>query len=194
MSCESKEDEMIYGLTADEHTILRRELENIPETMPPRVVWQRIRAQAAAEGLIRKPLSERRSTWYTGFGLAAAAVLAVVLIPGVFDTPSQSFPTVPTQAEPTNSSNLTALNALMVQSRQLESDLRGLPDEPRVVRASTAATIADLEGRIEAIDYQLGSSAAQMTPEEQEIFWRERVRLMKSLVRLRYAQAQRTSF
>jgi hypothetical protein len=33
-----------------------------------------------------------------------------------------------------------------------------------------------------------------MTPEEQEVFWRERVRLMKLLVRLRYAQAQRTAF
>jgi hypothetical protein len=82
----------------------------------------------------------------------------------------------------------------MVQSRKLESDLRALPDEPNVMRASTTLTLADLEDRIAAIDYQLNVSGVQMSPEDQEIFWRERVRLMKLLVRLRYAQAQRTAF
>jgi len=89
---------------------------------------------------------------------------------------------------------VAALQALMVQSRQLESDLHGLPDEPRVMRASTAATISDIESAIAAIDFQLNDAGVQMTPEETELFWRERVRLMKSLVQLRYAQAQRTAF
>ena len=89
---------------------------------------------------------------------------------------------------------VTVLQALMVQSRQLESDLRSLPEEPKVMRASTVATIADIENTIAAIDYQLNESGVQMTPEETELFWRERVRLMKSLVQLRYAQAQRTAF
>jgi hypothetical protein len=33
-----------------------------------------------------------------------------------------------------------------------------------------------------------------MTDADKEIFWRERVRLMKLLVGLRYAQAQRTGY
>ena len=41
---------------------------------------------------------------------------------------------------------------------------------------------------------QLNDPGIQMTPGDEEIFWRERVRLMKLLVRLRYAQAQRTAF
>ena len=82
----------------------------------------------------------------------------------------------------------------MVQSQQLESDLRAMPEEPRVMRASTVATIADIENAIAAIDFQLNDPSVQMTDEETELFWRERVRLMKSLVQLRYAQAQRTSF
>ena len=82
----------------------------------------------------------------------------------------------------------------MVESRQLESDLRALPDQPRVMLADTAATISDIEDRIAAIDFQLNDPGIQMTPGEEEIFWRERVRLMKLLVRLRYAQAQRTAF
>ncbi len=82
----------------------------------------------------------------------------------------------------------------MVESRQLESDLRSLPDAPRVMQAGTALTISDIEDRIAAIDYQLNDPSYVMTAEEEEVFWRERVRLMKLLVRLRYAQAQRTAF
>jgi hypothetical protein len=194
MNSDDKDDEMTYGLTADEHQALQRDLHALPDTMPPRIVWERIRDQAEAEGLIRRPVSARRSIWYGGFGLAAAAALVFVLAPGFFDTPPADFPTEPSNEEPTNSSELYGLNALMVQSRQLESDLRALPDEPSVMRASTAMTLSELESRIAAIDYQLNSPEVQMTPDEQEIFWRERVRLMRSLVRLRAAQARRTAF
>ena len=62
------------------------------------------------------------------------------------------------------------------------------------MRASTTATISDLEDRIAAIDYQLNDPAVQMSDGDRELFWRERVRLMKSLLQLRYAQAQRTAF
>ena len=82
----------------------------------------------------------------------------------------------------------------MVESRQLENNLRSLPDEPRVMRAGTVATISDLEQRIAAIDYQLNDPEVQMTTEDRELFWRERVRLMKLLLQLRYAQAQRAAF
>ena len=52
MSGNKKEDEMICALTADEHVALQAGLSALPDTMPPRVVWQRIREQAEAEGLI----------------------------------------------------------------------------------------------------------------------------------------------
>ena len=52
----------------------------------------------------------------------------------------------------------------------------------------------EIEDRIAAIDFQLNDPSIRMTDEEKEIFWRERVRLMKLLVGLRYAQAQRTGF
>ena len=194
MSTDSKDDRMIYGLTADEHFVLQRDLNDLPDTMPPRIVWERIRDQAVAEGLIKRPASARPSAWYAGIGLAAAAALVFVLAPGMLETPISDYPTEPANEEPTNSSAVSGLNALMVQSQQLESDLRALPDEPLVMRASTAVSLANLEDRIAAIDYQLNASDVQMTPDEQEIFWRERVRLMRSLVHLRYAQAQRTAF
>ncbi len=199
MSRDEKGEDMIYVLTADERDALRTGLLGLPETMPPRAVWHRIREQAEAEGLISHPRSRRPSTWYMGGGLAAAAMLVIVILPGRIEPPDAGitgveYSTPPPSTQFTNTVEVNALQALMVESRQLETDLRSLPNEPRVVRAGTQATIIELEDRIAAIDYQLSDPAVQMTQGEQEIFWRERVRLMKSLVRLRYAQAQRTAF
>jgi len=199
MSRDEKDEEMIYALTADERDVLLQGLNELPETMPPRAVWHRIREQAEAEGLIGVPRSRRPSTWYTSGSLAAAAALVAVILPGLLQqpgvvTPQQPFPTEPDSAAVSNSMEVSALQALMVESRQLESDLRALPEEPRVMRVSTQATIFELEDRIAAIDYQLSDPDVLMMAEDKELFWRERVRLMKSLVRLRYAQAQRTAF
>ncbi len=190
MSNERKDEEMICALTADERDTLQRELHGLTETMPPRVVWDRIRVQAEAEGLIRRPLMARRSTAYVA-GLAAATALAVFIAPGLVEQTGE-FPTEPpVDVVATQGRDL---QALMVESRLIERDLRALPAAPRVMRASTAATISELEDRIAAIDYQLNDASSQLSPEDEEIFWRERVRLMKSLLRLRYAQAQRTAF
>ena len=193
MSSDRKDKEMICALTADEFDALQNGLRALPDTMPPRAVWLRVREQAEAEGLVRQPVARRRTTWFAGAGLAAAAVLAAVMVPGLLTQTSEEFPVVPTTL-PSNSTGLTTLQTLMVQSRQLESDLRSLPDAPRVVRAGTVASISDLEDRIAAIDYQLNDPAVQMSPEDRELFWRERVRLMKSLLQLRYAQTQRAAF
>ena len=197
MTSETKDDEMICGLTADEHRVLQRGLNELPETMPARVVWRRIREQGEAEGLLRRPVSQQSAAWYAGVAVAAAVVLAVIVLPPVGDAPlpaTRNTLTVPQAATQSSPVELNAVQALMAESQQLESDLRSLPEEPRVMRASTAATLSGLEDRIAAIDYQLNDSGVQMTPEEKELFWRERVRLMKSLVQLRYAQAQRAAF
>jgi hypothetical protein len=193
MSSDQKDEEMICALTADEQNALRQGLQALSDTMPPRAVWHRIREQAEAEGLLQKPLMNSRRTWFAGTGLAAAALLAAVMLPGIINPPAETFPVVPSNL-PSNTTELSTLQTLMVQSRQLESDLRSLPDGPRVMRAGTFATISDLEDRIAAIDYQLNSPEVHMTPGDRELFWRERVRLMKSLLALRYAQAQRAAF
>ena len=197
MTSEAKDEEMICGLTADEQGVLQRGLNGLPETMPPRVVWQRIREQAEAEGLLRRPVTQRPTTWYAGVGVVAAVVLAVLILPRVGESPlpdMRDTRTVPQAATQSSPVELNAVQALMAESQQLESDLRLMPEEPRVMRASTAATLSGLEDRIAAIDYQLNDSGVQMTSEEKELFWRERVRLMKSLLQLRYAQAQRAAF
>jgi hypothetical protein len=187
----SKEDEqMICALTADEHVALREGLRSLPDTMPPRSVWLRIREQAEAEGLLTQPKARTHNKWYAGVGLAAAALMAAVMMPGVQPPTSVTVP----DNTVTNSTDLSNLAVLQAYSRRLESDLRALPAEPRVARAGTVATISEIEDRIAAIDYQLDDPTADWAEGDKEIFWRERVRLMKLLLQLRYAQAQRAAF
>jgi len=195
MSGNKKDDEMICALTADEHVALKAGLNALPDTMPPREVWQRIRAQAEAEGLLadRRGIRTRRA-WYAGVGVAAAALVAAIMLPGLLRGPADTLTVVPDNIGTAAELRLTTLQTLMTESRQLESSLRALPNAPAVQRASTMATISDLEDRISAIDYQLSDPAVDMSDADRELFWRERVRLMKSLLQLRYAQAQRAAF
>ena len=194
MSKDKKDKEMICGLTADQRDLLQQELRELPEVMPPRDVWLRIREQAEAEGLIKQGAMRRPLTWHGGLGLAAAAALVAIMVPLLVSDPQPAGVTEPSLTQATNQAQVSTLQALMVESRQLESDLRAMPAEPRVAQAGTVATISEIEDRIAAIDYQLNDPAIVMTDAEEEIFWRERVRLMKLLVGLRYAQAQRTGF
>jgi hypothetical protein len=192
MSNDRKEEEMICALTADEHVALQAGLGELPETMPPRDVWLRIREQAEAEGLLIQRRARTHNKWYAGVGLAAAAVMAAVMMPGIQldPTPVDVVPQEPLS----NESDLSNLAVLQNYSRKLESDLRALPAEPRVARAGTVATMSEIEDRIAAIDYQLNDTSVNMTEGDREIFWRERVRLIKLLLQLRYAQAQRAAF
>lgn len=188
---------MNCGLSIQEHDVLQRKLRELEDTPPPRLVWQRIERQARAESLLSPRISDR-TRWLAGAGLAAAVVLAVLNVPisPLGDGEQLEFPTEPEFAATTttNGADMRVLNALMVRSRQIERNLRALPEEPSVVRASTAATISELEDQVAAIDYVLTHPDLQLSAEQQEIYWRERVRLMNSLLQLRAAQAQRVSF
>ncbi len=200
-----QDEEMASGLTIDQRDALRDMLSDLPDTMPPRAVWDRIESQAQAEGLLNPGLKNRGVAghgvrWLAGSGIAAAVVLAVLGLPStgpvpdgtVADSAETVLPTEPAYNPSAVPNGFDTLNALRVQSQLLERDLRRMPNQPQVVRAGTLATIDDLQGRIAAIDLYLSDPA--LSPEQQEIYWRERVRLMDSLVRLRYAQTQRGSF
>ena len=131
MSGNKKDDEMICALTAEEHAALDRELAALPDTMPPRVVWQRIREQAEAEGLVTERGLRKRTTWYMGVGVAAAALGAAIMLQGLLNDPSRTMPTVPADMGPESEIPLNTLQTLMTESRRLESSLRALPGCPR---------------------------------------------------------------
>jgi hypothetical protein len=187
---------MNCGLSIAERDLLQSGLSQLQDTVPPREVWQRVEAQARAESLFRPRLGDG-PRWFAGAGIAAAVVLAVLNLPysptGV-DTGSEIFEATPPPSVATNSALPPDLSALMVESRQIERDLRALPTRPSMMQASTAATIAEIEDRIAEIDYWLSHPQVRSNPAQTEIYWRERVRLMNSLLSLRRAQAQRMAF
>lgn len=187
-----KEDGMTSGIGVMERELLQQGLRALPDTPPPRDVWRRITEQAHAEGLLQQP-RRGRARWLAGAGLAAAVTLSVLQLPWFDAQPLDDGP-FPTEPAVMESTTARSLDALMVQSQWIERHLRALPAERGVMRASTAATISELQDRIAAIDYTLNDPGADLTVEQQERFWRERVRLMDSLMQVRYAHAQRTSF
>ena len=189
-----KEEAMIAGMTASEHDALQAGLRALPETMPPRAVWERIREQAEAEGLLARQKQAGRRPWYLGAGLAAAAALVAITLNPLQTTVEPEPGQIVPSSVPTNPPIEARLNVLRAESSQLEGELASMPSAPRVRRAGTAASIADITDRIAAIDFQLSDPEVKLSPDEEEIFWRERVRLMKLLVKLRYAQAQRAAF
>lgn len=195
-SNEQQDEKMICGLNVREHGVLRAKLHELEDTVPPRAVWQRIEEQARAEGLFA-PRIMQRTKWLAGAGLAAAVVLAVLNVPSapVTDSGEQAGVTVPDYSEvAANNDDMRGLNTLMVESRQIERNLRALPAQPSLVRASTAVTISELQDQVAGIDYLMNHPDLRLSPEQEEIYWRERVRLMNSLLRLRTAQVQRMSF
>lgn len=195
---EEQDETMNCGLRPAERELLHAELARLPDTMPPRAVWHRIEAQAHAEGLLASAKYKAPLKWLAGAGLAAAVVLAVLNFQATgnvsTDAGDRVFPTEPVYTARDRNVGLRTLNALMVESQQLEQDLRLLPSQPHLVRAGTAATIAAVEDQVAAIDYRLNYAPTQMTHEQMERYWRERVRLMNLLVQLRSAQAQRSAF
>jgi hypothetical protein len=87
------------------------------------------------------------------------------------------------------------LAELMDRSRQLEEMLEVLPARPVVERVTTAATIDTLEQRIQWLDLHLSyAPEAGLSERQAEHLWRERVDLMDSLVKVRYAESGYMSF
>jgi hypothetical protein len=85
--------------------------------------------------------------------------------------------------------------SLVEESARLERALDEIQYRPRVVRASTAATIDGLEERIAWIDEQLMfAPALGLSRTDRQVLYRQRVELMNALVQIRYAEARRFAF
>lgn len=85
---------------------------------------------------------------------------------------------------------------LVAQSRELDGLLQQLPPPRQVQRVSFAATVDRIEQRVQWIDMQLSAVADANAPGpklEQQL-WQERVNLMDSLVKVRYAESLPQSF
>jgi hypothetical protein len=164
---------------------IREEMQALPQFEPPNMAWERISAA----------IPERDHGWRfwkLGVAAAAAAVVTltvVTLVTGHFDRRSDATTELAT-AEAPLPQVIPHVDELVAQSQQLEQMLQKLPERPRIERVSTAATIDTIEQRIQWLDFQLSNAPeADLNEEQSRQLWRERVELMDSLVKVRYAEA-----
>lgn len=88
-----------------------------------------------------------------------------------------------------------SLERLVAQSQHLDELLLALPERPSIERVAQAATLDTLEHRIQWLDEQLSYAPERGLNDSQAYrLWRERVDLMDSLVKVRYAEGQRLNF
>jgi hypothetical protein len=172
----------------------REQLRSLPQQDAPAVAWEQIQAQ-----LSQPATTTRQRRFGSTAAIAAVAMLAVVITAGVRE--SQIASTADARAPhdlapPLSQGDPSAHVAeLVAQSQQLEGLLQSLPQRPRIERASTAATVDTIEQRIQWLDFQLSYAPEGGLDEVQaRRLWRERVELMDSLVKVRYAETGRLSF
>jgi hypothetical protein len=167
---------------------VRAELQALPLLAPPPGGWQRIvaAADAAAPRPARRP-----------YALAAAAAVAALAVAVVLQLPAgdgtrvtgmDRSTAVATAAAPP-SGPAAGWQLVESENARLEALLAALPSDGRV-RASTGYTVSTLEDRLALVDDRLSQAAFEpLAPGQAEQLWRERLYLMNSLVKVRYAQA-----
>jgi hypothetical protein len=165
---------------------MRARLRGLPGLDAPQDLWRTVAVNA-----IGQPARPARR-WPLVAGLAAILVLGVVLVVNTVQRPEEgpvrgtTTDLIAATPAPASSVNGVTRAELLETSRQLEAALRAMPAAPQLTRASTALTIAELQDRIFEIDYSL--SEPQLDPARERALWQQRVRLMDTLMQVRYAQ------
>jgi len=159
--------------------LAQTELRALPQLEPPAESWEGIQSRLA------RPVPRSR---YTAGRIAAALAVTVLSIITVVALRDDDEPMLVEQIE-REPLDPPPVAELVAQSRQLEHLLQTLPERPSIERVSTAVTIDTIEERIQWLDYQLTNVADHDLNEEQSRWlWSERVALMDSLVKVRYAE------
>jgi hypothetical protein len=167
----------------------RLRLQDLPTFDPPANVFDAIATKAAQP-------TPRRHAWSVA---AAAAAIVVGVIAFVAVRDARHGPLVADQPKtivgtPVHT-NEPDLELLIAQSRELDELLQYLPDRPQVERVSLAATVDSIEERIQVLDWQLAyGSDAGLDQRQARRLWSERVELMDSLVKVRYAESAPMAF
>lgn len=163
----------------EDREAVARALRALPPLAPPADGWARLaRRLGRRRTAARPPIA---------FAIAAAtlAFVAFALGPLVFRAPHDGPPAV--VAGPAVDAAAGADPELAARSAGLERLLEALPPG-RASRASTALTAALLEDRIALVDERLSASADEpLPPAAAKALLSERVALLDSLVRVRYA-------
>jgi len=143
---------------------VRAQLRALPSFAAPRDRWAVVAERARRE--------RRAGRWSRGVGLAAAAVLAGLFLVAVQEGTRPD----PLQAQ-------AALRTAMARSGAMEQVLQGLEPDRRALDGAAAGVVADLQGRLEELDEQLGDPTQwREEPLRQAEMWNERAGLLSALV------------
>lgn len=170
---------------------LKQQLESLPQ-LDHNVQFASILERANA------PVAKPKGEWFR-LAVAATVVAALSLAAIPFlqntdvETPTQIVSTDQRDAgvvapPPLNDAEPKTIDQLRMQSERLEETLRRVSygGNNTVMNARTAQTIVALEDRLALVDYTL--THRRLSQRQAYLLWQERVRLMDSLVRVRYAQ------
>lgn len=155
-------------------------LRRLPELEPPADGWRRLEQRLGAR--------RRRDVWAPTAAAAACALLVAVALLVRPQMPAPRLDGAGVAPLRAPAAPAAPASDWRMRSVELERLLDDLP-EPRLARASTALTTALLEDRIALIDEQLTDAAGDAASADAESLYRERVLLLDSLVRVRYAAA-----
>ncbi|HET9446667.1 MAG TPA: hypothetical protein VFO35_10435 [Steroidobacteraceae bacterium] len=167
----------------------RAQLQSLPQFDAPASFQEIQRAMARPVAAPRRAITARLVA-----GLAFITLTTIFFVALRDETaPAVAQRIEPQAAEPDEQTmpliETARLPELVAQSRRLEDLLQQLPERPRIERVSTAAMIDTIEDRIQWLDFQLSDAPDSGLNEEQtQRLWRERVELMDSLVKVRYAE------
>jgi hypothetical protein len=169
----------------------RAQLQSLPQLDAPTSFQEIQRAMARPVAAPRRALSARLVA-----GLAFVTLTTIFFV-ALRDetTPTVADRSVEPQVEPVEQATppidvgTARVPELVAQSRRLEDLLQQLPERPHIERVSTAAMIDTIEERIQWLDFQLSDAPDSGLNERQtQRLWSERVELMDSLVKVRYAE------
>ncbi|HEY4366762.1 MAG TPA: hypothetical protein VGN07_05960 [Steroidobacteraceae bacterium] len=156
--------------------------------------------QGPQEGAQDQP-DTARVQWSLVAGLAGIAVLVVIVSVWAvqsrqrLEVAATDVPTSPAVGVIPDPVVVPTVDQLMAQSRQLDDLLQDLPQRPSVERIAMAATLDSIEQRIQWLDVQLSfASTADLNEVQSQRLWSERVDLMDSLVKVRYAESSSLQF
>lgn len=143
---------------------LRERLATLPPMEPPADGWERLQARMRAD---RHARTLARCGWTT----AAAMVLftATVAVRGGIEAWNEA-------------KMQQQMKALVAESQRLEDQVRTSEATGRIVSGRTAYAIADLQGRIEALDARLAAARREKRPTNEVVdLWQQRVALLDDL-------------
>lgn len=156
---------------------LGRALARLPELDPPEGAWSRIESRLATR--------QGAPVWLPTVAVATCALLVAVAL--VLRAPTDV--PAPELAGPPDTVAAVEHAEWQRRSSELERLLAALP-EAQLTRGSTALTAALLEDRIALVDERLNAHVGDAgATDQRDALLRERVLLLDSLVRVRYAAA-----